>query len=484
MFFGGIVKKVFNGIHFYININNLNSIIKNDEANHDDLRRTFHALNTFTAAMEKFANEFEDVEVEKFTTSRLHFYIPIYDNSDAVINEMLELIAFARTLVNFINSNSKYQSLVNFRIGAGADYGKYTEFPFEDNDSGLKEMTTIGSPANRAAKLQSLCDDGKVLISKEVYHMLPKSMNGVFFDNDEATLELKRKYYDLSAYEAEIANISGRLGGRYEKREERGLEYASTVANNLNLKDISISDARNKLSFDNLTISNIKDVNEAVILFADIRGFTKKVDENNLAEMKQLTQTVLKMMNKEIRNRDGVHVQFQGDRESVVFNHYSDETEDYAFRAVLSAMRMLDRVDEINKTRDDKLNIGIGCSLGEIYATRIGMKKRDKKFNVTIGQTVKEADVAEDNVAGVGITSKATEIAITEDMYNYLSKLSGYRGKFIKEAFTSRIVKNKKYYICTTRFSDYQTKAVNLSIEQNSSRASNNQGLKPWGFKK
>jgi len=47
-----------------------------------------------------------------------------------------------------------------------------------------------------------------------------------------------------------------------------------------------------------------------------------------------------------------------------------------------------------------------------------------------------------------------------------------------------RIVKNKKYYICTTRFSDYQTKAVTRSIEQNSSRASNNQGLKPWGFKK
>ncbi len=148
------LKKVFNGIHFYININNLNTIIKSDETNHDDLRRTFHALNTFTATMEKFANEFEDVEVEKFTTSRLHFYMPIYDNSDDVINEMLELIAFARTLSNFINKNSKYQSLVNFKIGVGADYGKYTEFTFEDNDSGLKEMTTIGSPAKRAAKIQ------------------------------------------------------------------------------------------------------------------------------------------------------------------------------------------------------------------------------------------------------------------------------------------------------------------------------------------
>jgi len=478
------MKKVFNGIHFYININNLNAIIKNDETDHDDLRRTFHALNTFTAAMEKFANEFEDVEVEKFTTSRLHFYIPIYENKDAVINEMLEIIVFARALTTFINKNSKYQSLVNFKIGAGADYGKYTEFPFEDTDSGLNEMTTIGAPANRAAKLQSLCNDGKVLISKEVYQMLPNSIKRIFFGNDEATVELVRKYSDLFAYEAEIAEIADSLAGNYEKREERGLEYASTIANNLNLKDINISDARNKLSFDNLTISNIKDVDEAVILFADIRGFTKKVDENNLAEMKQLTQTVLTMMNKEIRNRDGVHVQFQGDRESAVFNHYSDESEDYAFRAVLSAMRMLDHVDEINKTRVDKLNIGIGCSLGEIYATRIGMKKRDKKFNVTMGQTVKEADDAEDNVAGVGITSKKTEIAITEDMYNYLSKLSRYRGTFIKEAFTLRIVKNKKYYICTTRFSDYQTKAVTRSIEQNSSRASNNQGLKPWGFKK
>ena len=477
------MKKVFNGIHFYININNLNTIIKDDENNHDNLGRTFHALNTFTAAMENFANEFEDVEVEKFTTSRLHFYIPINDNSDAVTNEMLELIAFARALAKFINKSSKYQSLINFKIGSGADYGRYTEFPFQDKDSGLNEMTTIGSPANRAAKLQSLCDDSKVLVSKEVYLRLPNSMNDVFFVNEKATLELKRKYTELAAYEAEIGDIADRLDENYEKREECGLEYASKVANNLNLKDISISDTRSKLSFENLSIKNIKDVENAAMLFADIRGFTKKVDETNLAEMKQLTQTVLTMMNKAVRNKDGVHVQFQGDRESAVFNYYSDENDDYAFRAVLSAMCMLDGVDKINETRTDKLNIGIGCSLGEVYATRIGMKKRDKKFNVTMGQTVKEADDAEDNVAGVDINSNPTEIAITSNMYDYLSKLPGYRGNFIKDAFTLRFVKNKKYYISTTRFSEYQKKAISYSREQNATRASNNQGIKPWSFK-
>lgn len=483
MFFGGKMKKVFNGVHFYVNINNLNTIIKSDENNHDNLGRTFHALNTFIATMEKFANEFDDVEVEKFTTSRLHFYIPIQDNSDTVINEMLELISFAQTLANFINKNSKYQSLVNFKIGAGADYGKYTEFPFEDNDSGFKEMTTIGSPANRAAKLQSLCDNGKVLISKEVYQMLPKSMHGVFFGNHEATIELVKKYADLSAYEAEIADVSEHLDESYDDREGRGLDYASTVANNLNLKDIKISDVKSKLSFDGLSVRNMKDVEKTAMLFADIRGFTKKVDENNLAEMKQLTQTVLTMMNKAVRDRDGVHVQFQGDRESAVFNYYGDENDDYALRAILSAMRMLDGIDKINESREDKLKIGIGCSLGEIYATRIGMKKTEKKFNVTMGQTVKEADDAEDNVAGVGIESKASEIAITSDMYNYLVALDGNKGKFFKETFTPRIVKRKTYYVSTTRFSEYQKKAITYSREQNASRASNNQGIKPWGFK-
>ena len=477
------MKKVFNGIHLYININNLNTIIKNDESNHDNLGRTFHALNAFTAAMGKFANEFDNVEFEKFTTSRLHFYIPIYDNRDAVINEMLELIAFARNLANFINRNSKYQALVNFKIGAGADYGKYTEFPFEDSESGLREMTTIGSPANRAAKLQSLCNGGKVLISKEVFEMLPKSMNGVFFGNDEATLELVKKYAELTAYEATIEDMADHLDENYKKREKRGLDYASIVANNLNLKDINISDTRNKLSFENLSISNTKEVQEAAIVFADIRGFTKKVDETNLAEMKQLTQTVLKMMNKSVRDRDGVHVQFQGDRESAVFNKYSGETADYAFRAVLSAMHMLDGIDKINEGRDDKLNIGIGCSLGEVYATRIGMKGNENKFNVTMGQTVKEADDAEDNVAGVGLTSPKTEIAITSEMYGYLSELAGDKGKFIKKTFTPQTVKSKLYYISTTRFSEYQRDAVTYSREQNASRATNNQGIKPWGIK-
>ena len=472
--------KAYNGVHFYINLNNLNKIIKDDEKSHDDLCRTFHALNTFTATMEKFANEFSDVEVEKFTTSRLHFYIPTYSNDNVVMTEMLELIAFSKVLASFINKHSKYQSLIDFKIGAGADYGKYTEFEFTDAESQLEEMTTIGAPANRAAKLQSLCDDGKILISKEVLERLPLSMRRLFFVNEKASLELKRKYTELSACEADINSIYGQLSNNYTAREQRNLDYASSVVQSLNLGEMNLSDANKKLEFNNLSIKNSKSIESAAILFSDIRGFTQKVDESNLSEMKQLTKTVLEMMNKEVRKRDGVHVQFQGDRESAVFNHYNSESDNFALRAVLCAMRMLDKLDELNKCRDDKLNLGIGCALGNTFATRIGMKKRDSKFNVIMGETVKEADDAEDNVAGTHIYSPQTEIAITEEMYKYLTNLPGKASEFIKESFKERIYKGKKYYISITRFSEYQKKAIGYSQEQNASRASNNGGLKPW----
>ena len=173
--------KIYHGIHLYININSLNRIIKDDEGDHDNLCRTFHAVNTFTEAMEQFANGLFDVEVEKFTTSRLHFYMPENDDSDKMVYNMLELVAFAQELANHVNKLSKYQSLIDFKIGAGADYGKYTEFKFEDPNSEIEEMTTIGIPANQAAKLQALCANGKILISKEIYEILQDTARSLFY---------------------------------------------------------------------------------------------------------------------------------------------------------------------------------------------------------------------------------------------------------------------------------------------------------------
>lgn len=63
------------GIHFYINIDNLEQILIIDENKNDELKHSFHQLDTFIASIEKFVEFFsENCIVEKFTTSRLHIY--------------------------------------------------------------------------------------------------------------------------------------------------------------------------------------------------------------------------------------------------------------------------------------------------------------------------------------------------------------------------------------------------------------------------
>lgn len=103
--------KKFEGVHFYININNLNSIIRKDEYKNDDLTRTFHALDTFTWTLENFVNEFGDIEIEKFTTSRYHFYFSCgVSNNDSKITSLIEIIVFSKTLAKTLAAIGKYQS--------------------------------------------------------------------------------------------------------------------------------------------------------------------------------------------------------------------------------------------------------------------------------------------------------------------------------------------------------------------------------------
>ena len=242
---------------------------------------------------------------------------------------------------------------------------------------------------------------------------------------------------------------------------------------------MKISDSSSKLDFSNLSLRNVKSVDNAVMLYSDIRGFTSRVDESSLTEINSLTTSVLSMMNKNVRERNGVHVQFQGDRESAVFNRYTDESINFAIRGILCAMKMLDDVDELNKTLSRKINIGIGCSTGTIHATRVGMK--GKKLNVVMGQTVINADVAEDKIAGVGKRSATTEIAITKEMHDYISSLNNNIAKTILNSFNKRNDGDKIYYISTTRLSEIQRKLTNQTLNENAKRATHNNNVKPWG---
>lgn len=484
--------KKYEGIHLYININNLNSIIRKDENNNDDLKRSFHALNTFTWGLEQFAVALGNVEIEKFTTSRYHFYFQLQNKDDAekekIIYSMIDLITFAYDLANKLTEIGKYNKLSQFKIGVGADFGVYTEYNYTDSENKYNEMTTIGSPANRAAKLQSKCTDGNILISNVLFNILPDNICGIFKLNSEFVLSLYIKYTGLSAYETSIYQLSKFTSNGYENRSTDWLNKCVEYANSTNLSDVNFSDAQSKLDFTNLSLVQSKQITNAIILFSDIRGFTNKVDnEEDLSKIKNLTQEVLQKMNKATNKENGVHVQFQGDRESAIFHPYSNEPKNFVIRAISAAMRMIDFVKEINDSKQyGKLNIGIGCDYGSVFATRIGMRNRigtsNRKFNVVMGKTVKNADTAEDEVAGVvgGISSK-TEVAITKEMFEKLKEINSSQSQKYEKLFLKRKVLGKEYYICTTGYKEFQEKADNVALQKNASRASNNNRICPWG---
>lgn len=474
--------KKYSGIHFYVNINNLNKIIRKDEVTHDDIRRTFHALNTYTMALEKFANETNIIEIEKFTTSRYHFYIQCSsDEKESDISALIDLIVFSKTLAQELTKINKYQALSEFQIGIGADFGIYTEFNFTDPNSEIEEMTTIGSPANRAAKLQSEAENNEVLISKDLYDILPLDKKSLFYGDGTLSAKLAVKYTELTVYSSNISELKKTVSDAYRAKEEHCLDYAKDNANAMNLSDITFSESTANIDYSVLSLKNSKWKDNAAVLFSDIRGFTQKVDNEDLSEIKQLTQTVLSKMNTAIRNEFGVHVQFQGDRESAIFVPYRDETNNNIMRCVFAAMRMIDDVNILNQSRAvNKLNIGIGCALGTIFTTRIGMKGR--KFNVVMGETVKTADFAEDNVAGARVDGAQTEIALTSAFYNELQKIDNIHSRQILKQLSKRTVTGRDFYICTIGYKQFKDNLDICLQDNNASKAKHNGGIRPWGI--
>ena len=390
------------GIHFYISIVNYNEIIKADEKKDGKVNHFIHALDTFFSSIEQFGKKYysNSFNVEKITGSRLHLYVVDSSVIDA-FQVVKDISVFALKLSQIINHEiGKYSSLSDFQINIGASYGKFYVFEFQANEEKeYDEITSIGYVANIAAKIQNKTHISSLGISRSIYSELRKEDKDLFSFNSDSSFAK----YELSGfYSAPIKSLATSFDLTSEE-----FDFAREHANKSNICDVEPSEPRAKLSFDSLSIKNTKKI-DGIPLFCDVRGFTSQFekDDSNLEEMARKTLEILGSMYKVVVKNDGIHVQFQGDREFSVFHNISDKK---CFKqSVLAGMRLIDAV------KPEKVGVGIGASFGTMFATKIGA--RGEKDNIVLGQTVSEADKLEDQYAG------ENEIAITEDVYDGLKK--------------------------------------------------------------
>ena len=439
------------GIHFYINIENFNRIIQDEESKTNSVTHSIHALDTFFSSIESFGKHRypKTFVVEKITGSRLHLYIT--DDIIPAFDVARTVSAFAYSLARIINHDiAKYKSLLDFRIQIGADFGVFYDFEFQlsENES---EITTIGYPANYAAKLQGLAGASQIAISSKIYSSLSADLQKGFERVESQAVE---KYGQRYFYRLALMQLKPALA-----IEKEDMDYAKDHANSFNLADIDFSEARVPINFRNISKTQCKRV-YGIPVFADIRGFTKQFapDGSNLEEMTQKTQSILRTMYNITNAHDGIHIQFQGDRELSMYYNLPERTGDGGVHseikcfkpAVLASMRMIDSVKPF------RVHIGVGEDYGRLFATRIGA--HGEKDNILLGDTVIQADIMEDKCAG------EDQLAITREVYE------GLKGE---DAFLANQFKpTGEYYVATIGYQEYLRNRV--SRQQHNNTASNN----------
>lgn len=102
---------------------------------------------------------------------------------------------------------------------------------------------------------------------------------------------------------------------------------------------------------------------EVAVIFVDMRGFTALSEALNASAVVEILNAYLELTTDCIFKHGGTLDKFIGDAAMAVFNAPFD-TEDYAYKAVLTALDMIKGGEKLNKQFKEKYNVDIGFGAG------------------------------------------------------------------------------------------------------------------------
>ena len=150
------------------------------------------------------------------------------------------------------------------------------------------------------------------------------------------------------------------------------------------------------------------------VLFVDIRGFTTLSELLQPEQMVSILNRYLSLTTECIFHHGGMLDKFIGDATMAIFNAPNDQ-EDYVFEAVMAALEMQERGNELGKKLSEEfgreVSFGVGVHTGDAVVGNIGC---DTRMDYTaIGDTVNTASRIEGK-------AKGGEVLISEKVYEQL----------------------------------------------------------------
>lgn len=202
-----------------------------------------------------------------------------------------------------------------------------------------------------------------------------------------------------------LAQAINRMGSGLERREKVEKTFRQYVDPKIAEKILDNVETEFGIEGQNL---------EAVVMFADIRGFTSLSEKTSPQEIVKLLNQFYERMVKIVQDHHGVIDKFIGDNMMAVWGvpHPVAGAEKHAVRAALA---MLQEVKEWNEELKaggyPDIGVGIGLNVGQVLAGSIGCA--DHMEYTVIGDVVNTAQRAESH-------AKRQQLVVTEEMQKRL----------------------------------------------------------------
>lgn len=396
------------GGHVYVAVANFTDLASDTTMSRDSYKRLIQGVHVYQRELSYIAESVVGDYRVHFQGPKAHVlcYLPVNSVKGAAIKAaMLLLISndFVRSVFN-----KEFDAWADWRIGGGADIGD--AIGTRNGKRGERELLFIGEPANRAAKI--MVDRASMRVTAGLYAELPESLQA-------CCSLLANGTYRISADQETLDRLCAEHGVKWNREASAKRVADSRAATPLS--DIEYAGANERIDFSALSERNNKKI-EAASIFADVSGFTQFVkDAEGDEEAQAAALKIFHVIRKESMrvlcdDFEGVHVQFQGDRNQGILHVPKDDRAAICKAAVEAAIGLASSFEQVIKVElpeAAQLSLAIGVDYGVTLATRLG--KRGERDNTCLGVAVENAALLEEGCAG-------SQIAISKTVYDALEE--------------------------------------------------------------
>jgi len=430
------------GLHVYADIPNFHEAVAEAGEDKQKQRKLLREASVLRKMQADLLGS-HDAELIQFQAARLHYliYKPYDDEAARALQAVISAITVQSYLYGPFNKVFDDGHLYSGAVGISAGESLVANI----GHRGERELISLGSCANLGAKV--LDGQDSITITENVYKQLPDCLK-VKFQKSKSICE-NDTYQSTALRWQNHEELRAELGVKFN--EERLTRLTEDYRDEIPLHEMVIAGAEVPIDFEVLTERNSKRIS-AVTIYADISGFTKRIqdaeaDEDVESEVRNL-HIIRQEFHRVIENVfPGAVVQHQGDCVIAIVHMPAagDELSKRCINALNTAIGLQSSMELVLTSAlgtGNSIHVAIGMDVGTTLVSRLG--KKGSREVICLGLSVCKAQALQDASEGKEIRISATfhEALCGKDVLTHFSKTKA--GDFVAKGLTVESVAKAK----------------------------------------